>query len=75
MTESLHKAHNYSYIQDELTVHYTRNVPGTAYRRVRTICGQATRQTYFCVIDPERTEEYTVNCRKCLASAAKISQS
>lgn len=72
---TLHKAHNHSYIRGELTVHYTRNTPGTAYPRVRTICGQSSRRTYFGVIATARAGEYEVNCEKCLASAAKIQQS
>ena len=75
MAATLFKAHNHSYIRDVLTVHYSRNTPGTAYPRVRTICGQSSRKTYFGVIPTKRADEYEVNCQKCLATAAKLAQS
>lgn len=62
---NLNTADNSSYINGELTVHYTRNKVGTPYRSVKTICGQATRKSYFGV----HPQPQTVNCLKCLSAA------
>jgi hypothetical protein len=60
----MNTADNGSYIKGQLTVHYTTAAIGTPYRQVKTICGQATRKSYFGV-HPAPME---VNCLKCLAA-------
>jgi hypothetical protein len=64
MTGNLNTADNGSYIKGELTVHYTTSPVGTPYKRVKTICGQTTRKTYFGVHETAQT----VNCLKCLSA-------
>jgi hypothetical protein len=64
MTGNLNTADNGSYIKGELTIHYTANKVGTPYRQVKTICGQATRKSYFAV----HPQAHPVNCQKCLAA-------
>jgi hypothetical protein len=67
---TLYKAHNHSYKDGQLTIHYTRSAPGTPYPRVRTLCGQSHRKTYFAVVTPdEAVAQEPVNCLKCLATA------
>lgn len=61
----LNTADNSSLINGTLTVHYTRNAPGTALYKVRTICGQSTRRAYFEVHRAPRE----ATCVKCLAKA------
>lgn len=60
----MNTADNGSYIKDQLTVHYTKNKVGTPYRAVRTVCGQATRKSYFGV----HATPQPVNCLKCLGA-------
>lgn len=59
----MNTADNGHYIKNTLTVHYTKNEVGTPYRRVRTVCGQSHRRSYFGVHDTP----LEVNCQKCLA--------
>lgn len=48
-------------------IHRTTSAPGTAPRRVRAICGQATRQSYLSVITEEAAASYaeTMDSRPC----------
>lgn len=59
----MNTADNSGYIKGQLTIHYTKNVPGTPCKKVRTICGQAFQKSYFMVHGTPQT----VNCLKCLA--------
>jgi len=64
MNAKLNTADNGSYIKGELTIHYTAAAVGTPYKRVKTICGQTTRKSYFVVHDTA----HPVNCLKCLSA-------
>ena len=48
-----------------LTVHYTHSEVGTNVRRVRALCGQKSRISYYHV----HAVPQEVNCKKCLAAA------
>lgn len=60
----MNTADNGSYIKGQLTVHYTNAAIGTPYARVKVLCGQATRRSYFGVHQVAQE----VNCLKCLSA-------
>ena len=62
-----HTADNGSYLKGTLTVHYTTSTPGTPCSKVRTICGQSHKRSYFMV----HTATHEVNCIKCLTTTTK----
>lgn len=69
----LNKANNGSYRKGNvLVVHYTEAEHGTLPRRVKTICGQSHRNSYFHVMEAEAAAKSEVNCQKCLAKAAAM---
>ncbi|GAA2772989.1 hypothetical protein [Saccharopolyspora taberi] len=71
-TPALNKAHNHTFRAGVLTIHYTESPHGTPPRKVKTICGQSHRRTYFGVMsDHPDNAAFTVNCTKCLTVAAK----
>jgi len=52
---------------DAYVVHWTRQVPGTAPKRVRVLCGSRPRTSYFSVLPADDGSEIT--CKRCRESA------